>query len=275
MLSNSGITVLPFANKVGKVQLWKFVYSLYGVPRTLHLVSEVGFTNTLTDHRSFKMVHKTLEELTRDQLREELYVHNQPVRGSKEQLQRRLTGCLEKEGPDPREETFEVEEVKSTSDPLAQILEKLSIADQHFASLGANLAALSAKADQQQEHPASIITTANQQQEHVAAQQQQVAELRQEVIKQIPKEVQQQVCPLQQELETQKTILENQKPVMENQKTTLEKLEERLNKVETRPQTIINQTSDGTRQAVVIVGKPSTFKIPTFDETDPWELYHK
>ncbi len=36
MLSTSGITVLSFANKVVKVQLQKFVCSLYGVPRTLH-----------------------------------------------------------------------------------------------------------------------------------------------------------------------------------------------------------------------------------------------
>ncbi len=35
MLSYSGITVLSFANKVVKVQLQKFVRSLYGVPRTL------------------------------------------------------------------------------------------------------------------------------------------------------------------------------------------------------------------------------------------------
>ncbi len=34
----------------------------------LHLVSEVGFTNTPTNHRSLKMMTKTLEELTRDQL---------------------------------------------------------------------------------------------------------------------------------------------------------------------------------------------------------------
>ncbi len=25
----------------------------------------------------------------------------------------------------------------------------------------------------------------------------------------------------------------------------------------------------------MMVGKPSTFKIPTFDGTGPWELYHK
>ncbi len=62
---------------------------------------------------------------------------------------------------------------------------------------------------------------------------------------------------------------------MENQKTTSEKLEERLSKVEKRPQTIINQSSDGTRQAAVMVGKPNTFKIPTFDGTGPRELYHK
>ncbi len=34
MLSNSGITVLSFANKVVKVQPQKFVRSLYNVPRT-------------------------------------------------------------------------------------------------------------------------------------------------------------------------------------------------------------------------------------------------
>ncbi len=38
MLFNSAIPVLSFANKVVKVQAQKFVRSLYGVPRTLHLV---------------------------------------------------------------------------------------------------------------------------------------------------------------------------------------------------------------------------------------------
>ncbi len=50
MLSNSGITVLSFANKVVKVQPQKFVRSLYGVPRTLHYspfsnVDAQSFTN--------------------------------------------------------------------------------------------------------------------------------------------------------------------------------------------------------------------------------------
>ncbi len=33
--------------------------------------------------------------------------------------------------------------------------------------------------------------------------------------------------------------------------------------------------SDGTWQAAVMVVKPTTFEIPTFDGTDSWELYHK
>ncbi len=43
MLSYNGITVLSFANKVVKVQSQKFVRSLYGVPRTLHLEVFVCF----------------------------------------------------------------------------------------------------------------------------------------------------------------------------------------------------------------------------------------
>ncbi len=68
------------------------------------------------------MVDKTLEELTRDQLWEELRVRNQPVGGSKEQLKERLTKCLEEEGLDPATETFEVEDAKRTPDRLSQIL---------------------------------------------------------------------------------------------------------------------------------------------------------
>ncbi len=45
MLFNSATVVLSFANKVVKVQPRKFIRSLYGVPRTLHLVLEVGFAN--------------------------------------------------------------------------------------------------------------------------------------------------------------------------------------------------------------------------------------
>ncbi len=75
------------------------------------------------------MVDKTLEELTRDQLREELRVRNQPVGGSKEQLNERLTKCLKEEGLNQATETFEVEDAKLTPDPLSQILEKLAAAD--------------------------------------------------------------------------------------------------------------------------------------------------
>ncbi len=50
-----------------------------------------------------------------------------------------------------------------------------------------------------------------------------------------------------------------------------EKQEEQLVEVEI----VINQMPDGTRQAAVMVGKPSTSKIPIFDGTGPRELYHK
>ncbi len=82
-------------------------------------------------------------------------------------------------------------------------------------------------------------------------------------------------------MENQKIILENQKTLLENQETalkkqaTLETLKEQLRKVEGRPQSVVNQVSESTRQAAVIIEKPSTFKIPTFDGTGPWELYHK
>ncbi len=56
MLFNSAIVVLSFAYKVVKVQPRKFVRSLYGVPMTLHLVSEVGFANTPIGHRKLNEV---------------------------------------------------------------------------------------------------------------------------------------------------------------------------------------------------------------------------
>ncbi len=108
-----------------------------------------------------------------------------------------------------------------------------------------------------------------------------------EVRQEISAEVHQNVRPLQQELENQKTVMENQQTVMENQQTVMEnqqtvmanqkvtfkKLQERFSKVE-RPLTITNQTSYNNGQAAAMVGKPSTFKIPTFDGTGPWKLYH-
>ncbi len=83
------------------------------------------------------MMNKTLEELTRDQLREELRVCNQPVGGSKEQLKERLTKCLQEESLDPASEVFEVEDARSIVDPLAQVLEKFFAADHDFATLTA------------------------------------------------------------------------------------------------------------------------------------------
>ncbi len=60
------------------------------------------------------------------------------------------------------------------------------------------------------------------------------------------------------------------------EKLTMEKLEERFGRVEQRPPTVINQTSDGTRHAAVMVGKQSSSKIPIVDGTGPWrKLYHK
>ncbi len=188
------------------------------------------------------MMNNTLEELTRDQLQEELHVHNQPVGGSKEQLKERLTKYLEEDGLDPATEVFEVEDARSMVDPLTQILEKLSAAKYH-------LTHLTAKANQQEEHLASITATANQQfTELRQAHHEQITELRQEIIKtiseQIPKEVQQQVALCNKSWKHRKQSWRTKK----NQKTTLEKLEEWLSKVETRSQTIINQISDGTRR---------------------------
>ncbi len=102
---------------------------------------------------------KTLEELTRDQLGEKLCLWNQPVGGSKKQLQKRLISVLRKESLDPDTETFEIEDAKSTLNPLSQILEKLSAADNHLTNL-------TAKADQQQERLAVICAKTDQQQEH-------------------------------------------------------------------------------------------------------------
>ncbi len=44
---------------------------------------------------------------------------------------------------------FEIKDAKSISDRLAQILEKLSAADQYFANLSANLATSCIQMDQQ------------------------------------------------------------------------------------------------------------------------------
>ncbi len=59
-----------------------------------------------------------------------------------------FTKSLEKKGIDPVVYTIEVAETKSTTDPLAHILKKLSAADHHFAN---------------------FTITSNQQKEHVAA----------------------------------------------------------------------------------------------------------
>ncbi len=63
---------------------------------------------------------------------------------------------MEEEGLNPATETFEVEDAKSTPDPLSQILEKLVAADKHFTNLAT-------KANQQKEHLAAITAKVDQQ----------------------------------------------------------------------------------------------------------------
>ncbi len=108
------------------------------------------------------MLTKTLEELTRGQLWEELRVWNQPPGRSKEQIQQRLTSCLEEEGWYPGTEIFDMEDARSTMDPLAQILEELAEVGIKVEQHG-HLAILSTKVDQQQEHMVAISTKTDQQ----------------------------------------------------------------------------------------------------------------
>ncbi len=126
--SNSGITVLSFANKVVKVRS-------FFVPSTEDVTIDVrrGIRQHSSHSSNFKMMNKTSEELTRNQIQEW------------------RTKCL-----DPATQVFKEEDARSTVDPLAQILEKLSSADHNFATSTAtvnqqkeHLAAISAKADQQ------------------------------------------------------------------------------------------------------------------------------
>ncbi len=116
----------------------------------LHLASEVGFVKILAGCWSLKMETKTWEELSRDQLWEELHIWNQPVDGSKEQLQQHLPSCQKKEGLDSAVEIFEVKDAKSTPELLMQILEKLSAIEYHLANL-------TARVNQQQEHLTAIV----------------------------------------------------------------------------------------------------------------------
>ncbi len=81
---------------------------------------------------------------------------------SKKQLKEHFTKCLEEEGLDPATETFEVEDAKSTSEILLQILEKLAAADKHFANL-------TAPANQQKEHLTAISVKADQQHTELSA----------------------------------------------------------------------------------------------------------
>ncbi len=55
----------------------------------------------------------------------------------------------------------------------------------------------------------------------------------------------------------------------------LEKLEERLGKIERRPVALVNSASSGSEASPVVIGKTTTFKIPTFDGAGPWKLHHK
>ncbi len=131
-------------------------------------MSEVGFANTPTGHRSLMMVNKTLEDLTRDQLWEELRVQNQSVSESKKP-QQRLTSYLKEKGLHPAMEVFQGMDARSTSDPFTQILEKFTEVEirvdrQHRHTL----ATVSTKTDQQQEHLAAISAKTNLQEEHLA-----------------------------------------------------------------------------------------------------------
>ncbi len=165
------------------------------------------------------MVKKTLEELTRCQLQEELRIRSQPVGGSKKRLQQRVISDPEEGGTVPATEVFEVVDARSTVDPLRQILEKLAAADHHFPNLTAtanqqkeHLTAISAKTVQHQEELAALnvkikqrlstLTAKNDQQKEdlnalTVKTEQQMAKLRQKT----SPEIQQNVLPLQQRRE--------------------------------------------------------------------------
>ncbi len=55
----------------------------------------------------------------------------------------------------------------------------------------------------------------------------------------------------------------------------LKKLEEWLGKRERRSVTLLNDVSDGSEASPSMIGMSTTFNIPIFDATGPWELYHK
>ncbi len=141
----------------------------------LHLVSEVGFTNT-TDHRSLSMATKILGVYYQKWTLEELCIWNQSVSGSKAELLQCFNEYLEKERLDPATYTFEIKVNQSTMDPLVPILEKLTVTEHHLTNLTAkvnyqeeHLASIIAITNQQKEHLATISTQADQQQEHLAA----------------------------------------------------------------------------------------------------------
>ncbi len=87
---------------------------------------------------------------------------------------------------------------------------------------------------------------------------------------------------MQKDLEKQKNCTGNQRTVLKPENSTGEPednvgdmLEKQFCMVKRKLQTVINEVSDSTKHAAVMIGKPSTFKIPTFDGTGPRELCYK
>ncbi len=190
---------------------------------------------------------------------------------------------------DPTILIIEVHVAKSISDPLEQILEKLSEQQQH-------LVAISAKTGQQQEHPTAINAKIDQQQEHLAAQQKLFAELWQHTNNKSQNcgkgaNSRSQNCGKctknkSQNYARRSSILfhskyrkkSDSKFVLCNESWEHRKLcwktrkqhwrnRRKPGEVEWRPHTVIDQTSDGIRHVALLDGKPSAFKIPPFNGT--------
>ncbi len=72
-------------------------------------------------------------------------------------------------------------------------------------------------------------------------------------------------------MEWEETLIHPLQQQLKEQKTATKKLEEQLSKTET----LVSNVPGGTEVSSAVIGKSTTFKIPTFDGTAPRELYHK
>ncbi len=255
-----------------------FVHSLYPVQRFTF-----GIISGICQYFSWSLKHEDgdqkLEELIRDELREELRIQNQSVEARQNSCNASLTEWWKKKASIPPVYPFEVAEAKSTTDPLARILEKLSAVNYYFVSLTAkvdqqegDLAAISTKAARASScSPTAIhiIVTSNHTNHcWTNSSNNSVANATFTTVAGKTGRIASSTSTTTAKKIGWPTCLSYATTVGENG-GTIRKGGKKIS--DTHQQHI----TGGSEVSLVMIGKFTTSKIPTFDGSGPWKLYHK